>query len=43
MDVEEFKNKAKTIVEVELKNITTMVKKVKDAGHFKIIFASTKG
>ena len=31
MDVEEFENKAKTIVEVELKNITTMVKKVKDA------------
>ena len=31
MDVEEFENKAMTIVEVELKNITTMVKKVKDA------------
>ncbi len=30
MDVEEFENKAKTIVEVELKNITTMVKKVRD-------------
>ncbi len=30
MDVEEFENKAKTIVEVELKNITTMMKKVQD-------------
>ncbi len=27
MDVEEFEKKAKTIVEVELKNITTMAKK----------------
>ena len=31
MDVGEFENKAKTIVEVELKNIATMVKKVKNA------------
>ena len=30
MDVDEFENKAKTIVEVELKNITTMVNKVQD-------------
>jgi hypothetical protein len=31
MDVGEFEIKAKTIVEIELKNIATMVKKVKDA------------
>ncbi len=30
MNVEEFENRAKSIVEVELKNITAMVKKIPD-------------